>query len=143
MVCARGQMAATGCRLDQRGDTMDDKQRGMALMAAGYGFGTAGLLAPRAVAAAFGTAEPTEDHLGVLRMLAIRNLALAAVFQSVADDDKLRKRFFAIAAAMFSADTAAGLLGAATGRLSWRTVGSLGAVTGALAAIAASGAAAA
>lgn len=99
-----------------------------------------GLLVPRAVASTFGASEPSNEYLALLRSLSIRNLALAAAFQLVAGDDQMRKRFFTVAATMFSADTVAGLLSAATGRASWRTVGTLGTLTGGLAAIAASGA---
>ncbi len=121
---------------------MDDQQRGMALMAAGYGFGAAGALAPRLVASTFGMGDVSDEYLTLMRTFSTRNLALARAFQMVAGDDKLRKRFFTVAAAMFSADAALAFLAAATGRGPKRAGLSLGAITAVLAAIAASGAAA-
>lgn len=121
---------------------MDDGQRGMALLGAGYGFGAAGMVAPKLVAATFGLGDVSDEYVALMRMFSTRNMALAAAFQLIKDDAKLRKGFFAVAAAMFSADTAAALLTAAAGRINWRPALSLGITSGVLAAIAASGAAA-
>lgn len=121
---------------------MDDQQRGTALMAAGYGFGAAGVLAPRLVASAFGMRDISDEYVALMRTFSTRNLALARAFQMVSHDDKMRKEFFTVAAAMFSADTVMAVVTAATGRTSKRGALSLGVVTAVLAAIAASGAAA-
>lgn len=120
---------------------MNEQQRTMALLGAGYGVGAAGLVAPKAVAAVFGMRDVSDNTVAVLRMLSTRNIALAGVLQLLGADDRLQKRFFALAAAMFSADTVTALLTAATGRTSWRSALSLAGVSGALAAISATGAA--
>ena len=82
---------------------MDDQQRGMALIAAGYGFGGAGLVAPKLVASVFGLSDASDEYLALMRLLAIRNVALAEAFRAVSDDDKRRKHFFTVAAAMIAA----------------------------------------
>ena len=118
---------------------MDDNQRATALMAAGYGFGAAGVAAPRLVAAAFGLRDASDEYVALLRSFSTRNLALAQALQMVNHDGKLRKRFFTLAAAMFSADAATSFLMAATGRIGWRSALSVGGTMAVLAAIAASG----
>ena len=120
---------------------MDDQQRGTVLMAAGYGFGAVGLAAPKLMSAIFGVRNASDEYAAAMRMVAARNIALAQAFRLVSDDDKMRKRFFTVAASLFAADSATALLSALTGRITWRTALSLGATTGALAAIAAGGAA--
>lgn len=120
---------------------MDDQNRSIALMAAGYGFGAAGLLAPRLVSSTFGMSDVSDEYVALLRMFSTRNLALAQALQSVNRDARMRKRLFTVAAAMFSADTAMAVATAASGRINWRTALSLGTTTAILAAIAASGAA--
>lgn len=121
---------------------MNDQQRATALMATGYGFGAMGLAAPRAMSSTFGVNNVSDEYLALMRTFSLRNLALAQALRLVNDDDKLRKRFFTIAAAMFSADTVTALATASTGKIGWRTALTLAAVTATAAAIAASGAAA-
>lgn len=121
---------------------MDDQQRATVLMAAGYGFGAAGMVAPKLVAKTFGLNDVSDEYAALMRGFSTRNLALAQVMQTVRGERELRKRFFIVAAAMFSFDTAVSLLTAATGRVGWRPALTLAVTTGGLAAIAASGAAA-
>ena len=119
---------------------MDDKQRGTVLMGAGYGFGAAGMVAPRLLASAFGIRDVSDEYVLLMRMFSARNVALGEAFRLVADDENLLGRFLTAAAATFTADTAAALLAAATGRVSWRAGLSLAATTATLAALSVRGA---
>ena len=120
---------------------MDDAQRAQILAGVGYATGVAGAVAPRLMAKVFGIRSTGGELESTLRMMSLRNVALGAAMSAVADDERHRKRFFTIAAAMFAADTVSAVVGAATGKVSPRTASMLGLTTAGLAAIAAGGAA--
>ena len=118
---------------------MDDAQRAQILSGAGYATGALGALAPRLTARLFGLQADSGETEASIRMMSFRNVALAAVMGLVADDDRLRKQFFGVAAVMFAADTAAAVLAAATHKVPARTAVMLGGTTAALGVIAAGG----
>ena len=119
---------------------MDDAQRALILAGAGYTTGVAGAIAPRLMARAFGIRDVSGEFESTLRMMSFRNIALAQVVTMVGDNERLRKRFFAIGAAMFAADTVFTVVSAASGKVSRKTALMLAGTTGALAAVAAAGA---
>ena len=119
---------------------MDDTQRAQVLAGAGYVTGVAGALAPRLLARTFGIRDSSGALEATVRMMSLRNVALAAATSVVADDEQRRKRFFTIAAAMFAADTMAAVFNGVKGKVPARTAVMLGATTGVLAVVAATGA---
>lgn len=118
---------------------MDVNLRKRILAGAGYGFGVAGVIAPAGVMKAFGYPEVSGELETVMRAYSLRNIALAAVLSLTADEKQV-KRFNAVAAGLFSADTVSTLWAAARGKSSWRAAAGLLPITIGLAALAAGGA---
>lgn len=120
---------------------MDDQQRIQILTAAGYAFGAAGVVAPGMLAKAFGMSAVSGELKLIVRGMSVRNVALAEALRTVGGDEKLRKRFYTVAAAMFAADAVGAVLGGATGKIPWRAALPEAVLTGALGALAGTGAA--
>jgi hypothetical protein len=116
---------------------MDEEQQVQAIIASGYGFGAASIVAPRLLGKLYGFGDLSEQEVFLQRFAGVRNVALAQILTMLADEPKLRRRMLQVATAMFAADTAHALGLAVAGKVPRRGALMLAATTGVLGVLAA------